>query len=259
VSSFRLICIAALTTAMIALAAGSAASQSATVTDQSGKPYLAGLRPPHDYKQAQNKTAPVNTSHLSTHKSTIKSTRLATKRQPTVTAKSKTHRPVRLADKINSRVAWPSVEPTATDAPATSETVLQFAPEDTMSTPATSAPASAPAAAPRPTTPAPTASAAKADPPVNIAATEDRNSVASAIVDEPPPTANTRVQTERYQAAERSESPPVAPPREEKPNAGGHSATAQMLVTLAGAITAGIVGWLMIGFGSVGTIRSRQT
>jgi hypothetical protein len=186
----------------------------------------------------------------SQHTPTIKNTRLAPKRQPTVTAKSKTRRPVRLADKINSRVAWPSVEPTATDAPAASETVLQFAPEDTMSTPA---------AAPRPTTPAPTASAAKTDPPVNIAATEDRNSVASAVVDEPPPTANTLVQTERYRAADRSEPPPVMPPREEKLNAGGHSATAQMLVTLAGAITAGIVGWLMIGFGSVRTIRSRRT
>jgi hypothetical protein len=35
--------------------------------------------------------------------------------------------------------------------------------------------------------------------------------------------------------------------------------TAQLLVTLAGAIAAGIVGWLMIGFGSVRTIKSSQT
>jgi hypothetical protein len=33
----------------------------------------------------------------------------------------------------------------------------------------------------------------------------------------------------------------------------------QLLATLGGAITAGIVGWLMIGFGPFRTIKSRQT
>ena len=48
-SSFRLICIATLINAMVGFVAGAAAAQSATATDQSGKPYLAGLHPPHEH------------------------------------------------------------------------------------------------------------------------------------------------------------------------------------------------------------------
>jgi hypothetical protein len=182
-----------------------------------------------------------------------------------VAANSKAHRPARLADKINSRVAWPSANPAATDERASSEAVLQFATEDTEP---------APAAAPRPTIPASTTSTAKTAPPAKIAATDERNNVDSAAVDKPPPTASTLVQTERFEAPAPSqmrvivpapiETPVTAPilkdqlPKDQPP-ARTSSTTAQMLATLAGAITACVVGWLMIGFGSVRTIKSRQT
>jgi hypothetical protein len=56
-----------------------------------------------------------------------------------------------------------------------------------------------------------------------------------------------------------SEAPIAAPTPKDQSPARSSSSTAQLLATLAGAITAGIVGWLMIGFGSVRTIKSRQT
>ncbi|MFZ2080913.1 MAG: hypothetical protein WAV38_30540 [Xanthobacteraceae bacterium] len=255
-SSFRLICIAALTAAMAGFVAGAAAAQSATTADQSGKPYLAGLHPPHEHQKAVHAT-----SHVSAqHKAPTKIARPETKRQPTVAAKSKAHRRVRLADKINSRVAWPSAEPAATDERATSETVLQFATEDT---------APAPTAAPRPTIPASTTSPTKTAPPATIAATDERENVDLAAVDKPPPAASTLVQTERFETPASSqmrvivpapiETPVTAPTPEDHPPARSSSSTAQMLATLAGAITAGIVGWLIFGFGSFRTIKSRQT
>jgi len=244
VSSFRLICIAALTAAM-AFVAGVAAARSATAKDQSGTPYLAGLHPPHEHHMPVH----AKTTHVSAKRKATKTmARPETKRRSIVGANSKAHRPARLADKINSRVAWPSAEPAATDERATSETVLQFSTEDAT-----------PAAAPRPTAPVATTSTTKTAPPAKIAATDERNNVGSAAVDKPPPTTSTLVQTERYQAPDRSETLPAASPREEKANADGHSARAQILATLAGAITAGIVGWLMFGFGSFRTIKSRQT
>jgi hypothetical protein len=170
---------------------------------------------------------------------------------------AKVHRPARLADKINSRVAWPSAEPAAADERATSETVLQFATEDAEP---------APAAAPRPTAPVPTTSTAKPAPPAKIAATDERNNVDSAA--DKPPAASPLVQTERVEAPASSqmrvilpapsEAPAAASTPKDQPPARSSSSTAQTLATLAGAITAGIVGWLMIGFGSVRTIKSRQ-
>jgi hypothetical protein len=243
VSSFRLICIAALTAAMVVFVADAAAAQSATAADQSGKPYLAGLRPPHE----QHKTAHTKTSHVSEHhKASTKLAQPATKRRPMVTAHSKTHRPARLADKINSRVTWPSVEPAAADERTTPETVLRFTTEDTEQ---------APVAASHPAPPASVTSAAKTAPPAKIAATEERNNAGSAAV-ENPPTASTLVQTESYQAPDRTDTLAAAAPQQETAHASGHSMTAQLLVTLAGAISAGIVGWLMIGFGSVRTFKS---
>lgn len=246
-SSFRLICIAALIAVMVGFVAGVAAAQSATATDQSGKPYLAGLHPPHE----RHKPAHAQTSRVSVqHKATTKIARTETRRRPTVAAK--VHRPARLADKINSRVAWPNAEPAAADERATSETVLQFATEDA---------GPAPAAASRSTMPVPTTSTAK------IAATDGRNNVDSAA--DKPPATSTPVQTERFEAPTSSqmrvilplpsEAPVAAPTPKDQPPARSSSSTAQMLATLAGAITAGIVGWLMIGFGSVRTIKSRQT
>jgi len=58
VSSFRLICTATLIVAMAGFVAGAAAAQSAIATDQSGKAYLAGLRPPHEqHNPAHAKTS----------------------------------------------------------------------------------------------------------------------------------------------------------------------------------------------------------
>jgi hypothetical protein len=137
--------------------------------------------------------------------------------------------------------------------------VLQFATEDTEP---------APAAAPRPTVPASTASTAKTVPPAKIATTSERNSVDSTPVDEPPPPASTLVQTERFEAPASNqmrvivpppiETPVTAPTPKDQPPARSSSSTAQILATLAGAITACVVGWLIFGFGSFRTIKSRQ-
>jgi hypothetical protein len=249
VSSFRLICIVALTVAMAGFVAGAAAAQSATATNQSGKPYLAGLHPPHEPHKPAHAT-----SHVSAQRNaTTKIAQPESKRRPMVGANSKSHRPARLAEKINSRVAWPSAEPPATDERATSQAVLQFATEDTEP---------APAAASRRTIPHSTPSPAK------IAATDERNSVVSPPVDRPSPSPSTPAQTERFETSASSQmrvivpapiqAPVITSTPQDQPPAESSSSTAQMLATLAGAITAGIVGWLIFGFGSFRTIKSRQ-
>ena len=244
-STFRLICIAALTAAIPAFAAGAAAAQSAAATDQSEKSYLAGLRPPHEHhKPGHAKTGQISTQHQTKH--------------PPITAKnSKAHRPARLADKINSRVSWPSVEPVAADERIASQTVLQFATEDA---------APAPAAESRPT-PAPATPTAKPAPPAKIAAMDERSNVDSAGTDKPS-AASTVVRTERFEAPAPSQMRVIVPapieasvtasiPKDQSP-ARSSSSTAQTLATLAGAITACVVGGLMIGFGSVRPIKCRQ-
>lgn len=253
-SSFRLICIAALTVAMTGFVAGTVAAQSVIVIDQSGRPYLAGLRPPHE----QHKPAHA-TSHVSAQrKATTKIAQPESKHRP-VGANLKPHRSTRLADKINSRVAWPSAEPPPTDEQATSQTVLQFATEDTEP---------APAAESRRTIPDSTPSPAKPVPPAKTAATDERNSVVLTPVDRLPPSPSTAVQAERLEAVASSqmrvivpapiEAPVITSTPQDQPPAESSSSTAQTLATLAGAITAGIVGWLIFGFGSFGTIRSRR-
>jgi hypothetical protein len=255
VSSFRLICITAFTAAMIVFVVDAAAAQSAAATDQAGKHYLAGLHPPPE----QHKPIQAKTSHANVqHKATTKSARAATKRQPTVTAKSKGHRSMRLAEKINSRVAWPSVEPVA-DERTSSQTVLQFATED---------PEPRPAAAARPIT-APTSLTGKT-------ATAERNSVESAAADAPPPTTGTMVQTERYQAPAPSqirvigpapaapvaaapiEAPSAEPARHDQNSSSGGSSTAQLLSMVGGAITACVVGFVIFGFGSTRKIKATR-
>ncbi len=253
-SSFRLICFATLTVAMVGFVAGAATAQNATATDQSGKPYLAGLHPPHTHNKATQKT-----SHVSPRHKPTKMARPETKRRPTAAATAKAHRPARLAEKINSRVAWPSVAPAAADERSSSETVLQFATEDTGSTPAPG---------PRPTTPAPTVSAPKIASPPKIAATDERDDLVSKSAGQTPPAAGTLVQTERFEAPAssqmrvilpaQSEAPAITPLTNDLPSARSNSAVAPMLATLAGAIVAGIAGWLMIGFASGRTIKSRQ-
>ena len=246
-SSFRLICIAALTVAMSP--AANAAGQTAAGMDQSGRPYLAGLRPPHDRQKPALKTSNVTES-----KPLAKSKRVAIKQKPVAIARSKMHRPVRLADKINSRVAWPSVEPPAADERATPDAVLQFANEDAAS----NAAAARPAISTRP------ASTPKTVPPANIVATEERK-IDSVAVDTTP-TASTPVQTERFEAPPSTQMRVIMPaPNAElfptpapidQPPARTSSTAAQMLATLAGTIAAGIVGWLM--FGSSRIVKSRQ-
>jgi hypothetical protein len=285
VSSCRLICLAALT----ALAPAAAAAQTVTAANQPEKTYLAGLRPPHDqHKPAHLKTGQEKdqkTSHIAERTPAAKTTPLATQRQVAVAAKAKAHRPVRfgqksvaqknlaqksLAEKINARVAWPNlnrgaepgvapvVEPTAVEPAAADErtipdTALQFTSEDTKSV-ATPAPRSTMGAS---------AAATKPAPPPTIPATDDRKA-APAVVD-PTPTATTPVQAEPVDAPPPSQmrvimpapnADPVDAPTPSDPSPPSGSSTAQMLATLAGAIAAGIVAWLMLGSRRIA--RSKQ-
>jgi hypothetical protein len=254
VSSFRLICITALTVAMAGFAAGAAAAQSAA--EQSGKPYLVGLHPPREHHKPAQKTKHVSTER----KPARKTVRRETRRRPAVAANSNAHRPPqRLADKINPRVAWPSAEPAAADDRPASETVLQFATEDTGPVPAAASPAPTPTA---------TISTAKTASPGNIAAPDKREEDEPDTVDAPPPAASKLVQTERFDAPASNQMRVILPPQTEEPiiaatvkeqPARSKSTAAALLATLAGAIAAGVVGWLMISFGSVRTIKSRQT
>jgi hypothetical protein len=278
VSNFRTICVAALAASLLLLITDAAVAQTATAADQSGK-ILAGLRPPHEHhKLAHAKTGPAK----SQHDAATKVARKPTKRRSVVAASSTAEVPRRVAKNLNSHVAnshivnsrvtnspitWPSVEPAAAEEASTPPTALQFATEDTASNAA-------------PATTAVTATTAKAKP----VATDERKD--SGTVDMRP-TSSKLVQTERFeaptasrifsqapsempsqkpsqipsQAASPASSPaptqiPVAAPvRQEMTPANRASSTASILVTLAGAITAGLVGWLMFGFGSTHTIR----
>jgi hypothetical protein len=253
VSSFRLICAAALTAAVAGFVADPAAAQSVPAA-QSSKPYLAGLRPPHE----RPKVAHAKTSEIGArHQAATKIAQPTTKRH-TVMA-TKPHRPARLAEKINAHVAWPSVEPPAADQSSAPATVLQFATDDAEQ---------GPVAAPRPAAPAPVAAAARPSSPAKIAATEERNTIDPAAA-EPPATASTMVQTEKFEPPASSQMRVILPAQTEPPvtasiaadhqPARGSSMTAQMLVILAGAISACVVAWLMIGFGSGRTIRSTHS
>ena len=253
-SSFRLICIAALTGATAVFVADVAAAQSPVGANQSAKHYLAGLPPPHDehHKAAHAKIPRADAQH----QPATKIAQSATKRRPPVTANTKRHRPTRLADKINSQVAWPSVEPAAAVEPTTPATVLEFATEDA---------AQAPVAPPHPVSPAPPAAAAKISPPAQIAATDERSTVDYAPA---APAATAPAQTEPFEPPATSRMRVILPAQSEAPvtasipndprPAHRSSIAAQLLVTLAGAIAAGLVGWLMIGFGSVRTIKSNR-
>jgi hypothetical protein len=264
VSNFRIICVAALASPLL-LIAGAAIAQS--VTDQSGKP-LAGLRPPHEHhKLAHAKTGPAK----SQHNATAKVARKPAKRRSIVAASSTAEVPRRVAKNnshivnsriTNSSITLPSVGPAAAEEASTPQTALQFATEDTASNTA------------RATTTV-TAITAKA----KTVATDERKD--SAAVDMRP-TASKLVQTERFGAPAASqissqaptETPSqmpsqapgpasnqaptqtlvAAPVRQEMP-ASRASSTTSILVTLAGAVTAGLVGWLTFGFGSARTIR----
>ena len=282
-SNFRTIWAAALAAPLLLLITDAAVAQNATVADQSGK-FLAGLRPPHEHhKVATAKTEP-SKSH---HDAATKMARKPAKRRSVVAASSTAEVPRRVANHLNSHVAnshvvnsriansrvtdspitWPSVEPAAAEETSTPPTALQFATEDTASNAV-------------PATTAVTATTGKA----KAVATDERKD--SGTVDMRP-TASKLVQTERFeapaasqilsqapsempsqkpsqipsQAASPASSPAptqtlIAPPaRQEITPANRASSTASILVTLAGAITAGLVGWLMFGFGSARAIR----
>jgi hypothetical protein len=263
VSNFRTICVAALAAPLLLLIADAAAAQNATAADQSGK-VLAGLRPPHTAKTGTAK------SH---HDAATKVARKPAKRRSVIAASSTTEVPRRVAKNPNSHIAnsrianlpitWPSVEPSAVEDTSTPQTALQFATEDTASN---SAPATATSA---------TATIAKA----KTVTTEERRD--STAVDMRP-AASKLVQTERFEAPaasqisqapsempnqipSRAASPSsnqsqtqtlvAAPARQETAPTNRASSTSSILVTFAGAVTAGLVGWLMFGFGSTRTIR----
>jgi hypothetical protein len=277
VSNFRTIWVAALAAPLLVLIADAAVAQTATAADQSGK-ILAGLRPPHEHhKLAHGKTGPAK----SQHDAATKVARKPTKRRSVVAASSTAEVPRRAAKNLNSHVAnshtvnsrianshvtnspitWPSAEPAAAEETSASQTALQFATEDTASN------------AVHATTTV-TATTAKAKP----AATDERKDSGDMR-----PTASKLVQTERFEAPAASQifsqapsempgqkpsqipsqaasptsnqAPIAAPARQEMTPANRASSSASILVTLAGAITAGLVGWLMFGFGSSRTIR----
>jgi hypothetical protein len=274
VSNFRTIWVAALAAPLLLLIADAAVAQNATAADQSGK-VLAGLRPPHEHhKVATARTGPAK-SH---HDAATKVARKPAKRRPAVAANSTTEVPRRAAKNLNSHtvnsriansrvtnspITWPSVERAAAEETSTPPTALQFATEDTASNAVTA-------------TTTVTATPAKAKP----AATDERKD--SGTVDMRP-TASKLVQTERFEAPPASQifsqapsempsqqptqipsqaaspaptqTPIAAPARQEMTPANRASSAASILVTLAGAITAGLVGWLMFGFGSARTIR----
>jgi hypothetical protein len=272
VSNFRTICVAALAAPLLLLITDAALAQNATAANQSGT-VLAGLRPPHEHhKLAHAKTGPAQSQHDAANKIARK----PAKRRSVVAASSTTEVPRRVAKNLNSHVAnshivnssianshianspitWPSVEPAAAEETSTPQTALQFATEDTTSNAV-------------PATSTVTATTAKG----KTVATDERKD--SAAVDMRP-TASKLVQTERFEAPAASQTssqapsetlgqvpsqaPPqtpvaVSPRQEMAPASRVSSSTTSILVTLAGAITAGLVGWLIFGFGSARTIR----
>ena len=160
-------------------------------------------------------------------------------------------------------MSWPSVEPAAPEERTVPQTALQFVTEDTDSK----------AAAPtRPTSNVtPPTTAAKA-PAINESRTVDPSISVDSLTNATPSTASRLVQTERIEAPDvpvapgPSQMPVVAPAPDQAPVTAPHndqaparagSSTAQMAATLAGAIAACIVAFVMFGFGAR-TIRANR-
>jgi hypothetical protein len=242
-----------------------------TAGDKPGNAYLAGLRPPHDQHDPAHLKTIQKTNHLAERTPAAKTTLPATQRQAAVTTKAKAHRPLwlaqkslahkSLAEKINARVAWPNPEPRAeptavepADERTAPDRALQFTTEDTNSV-ATAAPRSTMAASPAATKPAL---------PPTIAATDERK--ADPMVVDTTPTASTPAETEPVDAPPSGQMRVIMPAPNSDPVAAAissdpqpppsSSSTAQMLATLAGATSAGIVAWLMMGSRRIA--RSRQ-
>jgi hypothetical protein len=181
-------------------------------------------------------------------------------------ANSTGHGRKHLAATINSRVSWPSAEPAAPEERKLPQTALQFVTEDSEPKAATAA--------------RPTINATPATPTAKASALDERQPADSALAD-PPAAASKLVQTERFEAPSQMpaiapapnqtssqapsqisvpasapiQTPAVASAHDDRIPARGGSSTAQMLATLAGAITACIVAFVMFGF-SARTIRA---
>jgi hypothetical protein len=262
VSNFRIICVAALTAPLFILMADATPAQNAP-TDASGKPYLAGLRPPHERtnlaahpktNQATNtpnksaNKAANKTANKTTHKTTTKNARSTVARAPTVASSTHAH----ARTKLTSRLTWPQVDPAAAEDRHLPETALQFTGDDASSNVATAN--------------SPRVAATKAPP--TKAVTEERTIVAPidqpAAGNQPPPT-NKIVQVERFQAPPQDVARVDAPPQSQTLAAASvvedsqpkpenkrafDSSIARTLAMLAGAISAALVGCWLFGFGS---------
>jgi hypothetical protein len=278
VSNFRTICVAALT-APVFLIAGAAVAQNAT--DQSGKP-LAGLRPPHEHHTlAHAKTGPAKSQHNATAKVARKTANKTAKQRSIVAASSTVGTPRRV---VNPHVTWPSVEHTAAEETSTPQTALQFAPEDTASNvvPATTTVTTTTAKTKTVATDErkdsgtvdlrPTASklvqtqrfeAPAASQTSSQALSETLNQMPSQAPSQAPSQVPSRTpswtpsQASNQAPGRVPSQTPVAPPlrQEMTPASRASSPTISILVTLAGAIAAGLCGWLMFGFGSARKIR----
>jgi hypothetical protein len=269
VSNFRIICVAALTAPLVALLADAAAAQGAAApTDQNGRPYLAGLRPPHEPRKAV--PAKTNlTPKLASKKSQKKTTQTnktaapSTKHVSNVAANSTTRAPIkharaRSAAKLTARTEWPQVDPITGEDRGMPPTALQFSADNAKPNEISSGATATPAAK---------AAAAKASP--GKPAANDEAKVVEPLVaplDQSTATSNA-VQAERFdtlaqnieQAAppqsEARSNVPVVEDSAPKPQRKSGSPLAQTLVMLAGAISAALVGCWMFGFGSRRAIR----
>src|SRR6516162_5756697 len=127
-------CVAGLTASLFVLFADAAAAQSATPTDRTGKPYLAGLRPPHE----PHKTAHVNAKNDQANKPASKKSQKAAAKVANKIAKpgakhaaNSTTRARGRSGTKTSRIDWPQVDPAGGEDRSVPPTALQFTADDT--------------------------------------------------------------------------------------------------------------------------------
>jgi hypothetical protein len=248
------------------LFADAAAAQSATPTDQTGRPYLAGLHPPHEAHKAGHANANhANAKNDQASKPASKKSQKAAAKvankiaKPSATkhaANSTTHARSRGGTKT-TRIDWPQVDSVTGEDRSAPPTTLQFTADDTKlsetSPSVTATPAPKAAAA---------AKASQTSPPEP--AGHERNAVAPVAADQSLAT-STVVQAERLEppaqnieqeaAAPQSQNAPAIEDGAPKPRSKAGSSVAQTLVMLAGAISAALVGCWIFGFGSNRGIR----
>jgi hypothetical protein len=265
VSNFRIICVAGLTASLVVLFADAAAAQSATPTDQTGRPYLAGLRPPHEAHKAAHVSANhVNANHANAKNDQVSKSASKKSQKPAAkiakpstkhAANSTTHARGRSSAKT-SRIDWPQVDSVTGEDRSVPPTALQFTADDTKlnetSSSVTSTPAPKAATAAKGSQPSPPGPAG-----------DERNAVAPVAADQSLAT-STVVQAERFEppaqnieqaAAPQSQNAPAIEDSAPKPRSKAGSSVAQTLVMFAGAISAALVGCWIFGFGSNRGIR----